>query len=73
MKLYLLKRVGSTTWDELCGCVVRANDIPEARTLASKSHGDEGAEYWLSPTQTTCEELTVDGPAGVLLTDFQAG
>jgi len=58
--------------------VVRAETENEARSLASAEGGDEvrdnagrrGGNPWLDPKQSTCETLTADGAAGVVIRDF---
>lgn len=59
-------------YDKCFGVVVRAGSEETARLLASAESGDEGDEAWLSPARTTCEELTADGPAEVVISDFRS-
>lgn len=64
-------------YDKAFGFVVRADTEEQARLLA---HGDSGDETpwqkdtgpWLDPAQSTCEELTANGEAGVVIRDFAA-
>jgi hypothetical protein len=52
------------------GFVVRAKDEATARRLAAAQPGDEGAEAWLLPQYSTCVELPIDGPDGVIMADY---
>ena len=74
MKLWIVRaRDGHDVWnpwyDKAFGFVVRAGTEEEARTLASFVHGAEGREPWLDATASTCEELTGDGAAEVVMAD----
>ena len=77
MKLWLLRPIhGHDEWgpwkpwyDKTFGFVVRAETEDEARLLASKQAGDEGHHAWMEPFESTCVELTADGPAGVVIQD----
>lgn len=72
MKIWLVTRpTEDPLWDVADGFVVRAETEREARALAADNHGDEGREIWFG--RATCEELTTDGPRGVILRDFTAG
>lgn len=86
MKLWILRPIDATvsivindlkvkqwTWDCAYGFVVRAETESEARTFAGKEAGDEEATPWLDPKLTSCEVLTFEGEAGVVLRDFLAG
>jgi len=72
MKLWVLER-SDTGYDEALGFVVRAESELEARTLAGEQAGFEGSTAWHNPQDTTCEELSEDGPAEVILRDFLRG
>lgn len=78
MKLYVLRpatdhhRKMLFGYDCNDGFVVRAKDEAEARELAHAAKADEG-DVWLNPQQTRVDELTEDGPAMIILTDFNAG
>lgn len=63
----------SPRYDKVFGVVVRADTAQEARELAAGNCGNEGREPWLDEDQAQCVELTADGPAGIILTDFSAG
>lgn len=69
-------------YDKSVGFVVRAENEEHARQLANDAGGDEtgpprylgyrtGGDPWLDPEQATCEELTADGPAEVILRDHR--
>jgi hypothetical protein len=72
MTLWILRPV--TDWkpwyDKSFGFVVRAENESAARVIASENAGDEGAAAWLKSEETTCQELTADGPATMILRDF---
>lgn len=81
MKLYLLRPidendVGSLDnpwepwYDKAFGFVVRAKDEETARKLASEKCGDEKANAWLDAKYSTCDELTSNGEAKVVIRDF---
>ena len=83
MKLYILRPLSedskpwSPWYDKSFGFVVRAESVEMARTIAQQStaQGDEtryGFPAWLSPEWSGCEELTAEGPAGVILNDYRA-
>jgi hypothetical protein len=38
--------------------------------MASKVAGDEGQEVWFNASLTSCEELTNEGPASVIIRNF---
>ena len=76
-KLWILRPIPKckewVPWYDKCfGVVVRAPDEEAARALASNENGDEGEEVWLNENKTSCIELTGDGPAEVVITDFAA-
>ena len=62
MKLWQLGRKGDYTYDEAMSFVVCADNREEARRVASKNHGDEGAEVWLSDRKTYCWLLGIPSP-----------
>lgn len=71
MQIYLLtSEVGY--YDCAHGFVVVAKSYKQARELASKDAGDEGAKTWLDPKTSTCTLLTPTTP-GIILKDFNAG
>lgn len=73
MKLWILRRKKDRPQYVVCdGFVIRATTEQQARELADWKHGDEGA-IWMKPDEALCEELTTDGPAMILLVDFNAG
>lgn len=86
MNLYLLKltEAAGFGYDYATGFLVRAASSEAARGIVATAKerragepgpGDEGARTWLEPTLSTCEEIAegVEGAAGVLLRDFNAG
>lgn len=87
MKLWLLERAGDegADWDEYVGFVVRAEDAEAARCEALIAAGIDDWKFmkpenigprepwWGDPELTTCVEVTVDGPVGVVLDSFKSG
>lgn len=75
-RLWLLQRKytkGEPVYDCNYGFVIRADDASDARLMASKEMGDEGADCWLSDDKSSCEELSQDGETAIILVDFNAG
>src|SRR5947209_6503280 len=76
MKLWMLRPLkdDSAPWlpyyDRMFGFVVRAATEEAARSLAASSCGDEGSDAWLSGRSATCVELRADGPAGVIMEEY---
>jgi hypothetical protein len=52
------------------GFVIRAANEDKARGLAASNCGDEGPDAWLSERSSTCVELKADGPAGVIMEEY---
>ena len=59
-------------YNKAFGFVVRAETEKSAREFARRQCGDEGMDVWVNNTQTSCQEITADGEAGVILRDFNA-
>ena len=83
MRLYLLEPVTASReakggpwdpwYDKAFGFVVRAESEAEARAMVAEGEaGDEGAEAWLNAEHSTCEELTSEGEAMIIIRDFAA-
>ena len=82
MKLWLLRPIKDGNinpwtgdYDKCHGSVVRAESEAEARTIASdlKHTGDEVRDFgdvWLESAYSSCEELTVEGDAKLIIQDF---
>lgn len=63
-------------YDKAHGFVVRAPSDEAARRAAQANASDERRAFpdvWLKPEYATCIELTADGPAEVVLIDYQRG
>jgi hypothetical protein len=73
MKTYLLKRLTPVRWDECEGFVICAASPRAARKLASEHAADERASVWLDPQLSSCEQITSEHDAGVILGAFNAG
>jgi hypothetical protein len=76
------------SWDKVFGMVIRAATEETARALAQSRAGNEGAgvyrklgasederaeNVWLTAEWTTCEELSREGEASVILVDSLEG
>ena len=74
MNIYLLERKDDTGYDEADAFVVAASNPSEARTLAGKGSGDEGAGVWEVAGRSTCRKLG-EGTlkAAVVLRSYNAG
>lgn len=71
-------------YDKSHGFIIRAADEDQARAIAMQNAGDEkygrrddmlGSDTttpWLDGKYSTCDELSVDGEAGMLMRDFAA-
>lgn len=71
-------------YDKAFGFVVRAESAEDARQMAHDEAGDENrGEFlknrtantktpWLDPNYSTCEELSNEGEAGIVILDFAA-
>jgi hypothetical protein len=83
MKLYILRPVAESDprhkwpwraqYDTRLGFIVRAESLEAARWIAAANHWDEGSEAWLSDLFSTCEELTAEGEASVVMVDSNPG
>ena len=73
MKLFLITVILT---DECYDCydrkLVRAVDEQQARSIASKCHGDEGCSSWLDSRYSVAEVILVDGEASVIIDSFNA-
>jgi hypothetical protein len=73
MKLWLIEQSAQVDWDEAVGFVIRAESEVEARKMASKEAGDEGAVTWLDIAHSNCVELNSKGEGAIILRAFKAG
>lgn len=76
MKLWLLRAIGPVGYDAYDAHVVRAETEKEARAACpTEGEGYPRTEptFWNDPQRSTCEELTTDGEAGVIVSSFNAG
>ena len=76
-KFWLLEgtEAGWSSLDYDCaeGFVVQARSELEARGLAANEAGDEGHQFWLDYTKSSCIVLSTNGEAHVILRSFRAG
>jgi hypothetical protein len=76
MKLWILRPGDDSLppwipyYDRIFGFVIRAQSEDAARSLAASTCREEGPDAWLSSRSSSCIELPVDGPAGVIMEDF---
>ena len=57
-------------YDKSFGFVVRAETEEQARQLAAELCGNERKEAWISTIYSSCDELTNDGPAEIIMKDY---
>lgn len=60
-------------YDVYIGFVIRASRPSAARKAAANTAGSFWGPLWLDPKMTTCKEVTVDGPAAVIMSSLRAG
>lgn len=72
-------------YDSCHGMLIRAETEADARRMAvtpqpdnqipdgKKHYGDEGDAVWLSNEFSDCTDVSGDGPAGIIMSDFNAG
>lgn len=70
MKLFLLERLDSVSWDQCRAHVVRADTDLKARSMCP--YRDEG-NIWRNPELTSCTEIPLDGLPEVILTQTLDG
>lgn len=63
MKIWKLERTvhgkaKAPTMDISDGCVVAANHQHRARTIAAKHAGDEGSDFWMDASYSSCEMIS---------------
>ncbi|SFH96208.1 hypothetical protein [Planctomicrobium piriforme] len=87
MKLWhLQRREYPETWDISLGYVVRAEsevlarqmaatkqDVPTEQNLHGDPLGEDRDDDWLDPAVTSCEELAVEGPQQIVMSNFKKG
>ena len=70
-KVYLLKRIFASGYDEYVGKVIVASSAKAARKLANLKYGGEGP-IWTDSNQVLCREITLTMPL-IVLEAFRAG
>ena len=70
-KIYLLKRIFVTSYDEYEGKVIIASSAKAARKMANLKVGDEG-KIWTDSHQVLCKEITLT-LSMIVLESFKAG
>ena len=77
MKLWLLRPIDdkappwSPWYDKCFGMVIRAESQFDARAIAMEWANSECNAAWQSESLSSCEELTVDGPAQPIMLDIR--
>lgn len=66
-------QAGYSEWTMPHGFVVIASCETEARNLAAKSETPEGGPWWSKPEQSSCEEVSLDGPPRIVMADEPTG
>lgn len=72
MNIYLLTRHDAVGYDEYDAKVILAHSEDYARELANQRVGDEG-NIWDNRKIVSCEEISLNGEARVILGSFNAG
>ena len=77
MKLWLLQANSDPAWNKVfggnLGFVIRAASEEDARQMASLVEDDESRiiiNPWKDPSYSDCIELTADGDADIIMTDY---
>ena len=73
MKLFLLRRKGTTYVDEYESFIVREKTPHRARMVAASCCADEGRDCWLDPSKVSCHILKHDGKPGLVVSSFNGG
>ena len=71
MKLYLLKRIGGTDYDEYEAKLIRAKNERLARGFANNKAGDEG-KIWHDKKFVSCKIVTISGEFEEIIASFNA-
>jgi len=81
----LTSGVQDTPWEGVYdmnfGFIIRAETEEQARIAAQSNASDEAYSFssrevincWMNPIQSTCIELSYDGPMEIIMRDFHAG
>lgn len=72
MNLWVLRPINKWEpwYDKAFAFVVRAESEDDARAIAAKNCGDEGAGSWTNSLRTSCDVLVADGPAEMIVRDY---
>ena len=77
MYIWHLSRHEDADWDydEVISWVIIASSEDQARGLAARNPGDEGAGFWLDPSVTVCKLIgaALGTPSGVVVRSYHAG
>lgn len=73
-KIWHLKPRGTSNgWGEVLEFIVEAPSSTQARRLAAEQHEDEGKEFWLDSTKSSCYQMRVTGESRVIICSSQPG
>jgi hypothetical protein len=73
MNLYHLEINKPAGYDCVNAFIIRAASEESARLQASAAARDESPLVWLEESMSTCEPISIEGPVGIILRDFNAG
>jgi hypothetical protein len=73
VRLFIITRNVEAERDEMQRALVRAENETEARQCAANHAWDEDTIPWLSPSASTCEEVTVEGESRMIIADINRG
>ncbi len=69
MKLWKLEKTGTTDYEEHDSLVIRSESDPMARQIGYDTTSEE---WWLDASQSTCVEITTEGPEEVIIASYNA-
>lgn len=73
VKLWRLARNTYAYMYEYNGFVIRAPSEDAARVIAAEQAGNSEEGVWTDARRSSCEELSAEGEAGVIIDSFNAG
>jgi hypothetical protein len=71
MKLWFLYRLLPAKPGETISLVIRAQNMSEARIIASNTSRSEGGDTWLDPAISGCERLLTTGNSHFILREVK--
>lgn len=73
MKVWIIRRIGRTNYDQHDGHVVLAPSEESAREIIATASGIEQPNIWRSRAFSTCLEVDAITEPGIVLSSFNAG